>query len=160
MESKDVSKVESMLRAVTLSTCSTFADSANPDHHLTGLSIDEGLGSAVGCKDTLSICSTFADFANPDHHLTGSSIDSGQGSDVGHKQSIARPLHNSLLVSTSTSTARHFVGTALQFLRTLLSVSDYRSWDPVKDIKDRAGPSLLEECRSLMWDQEGSDKEL
>ena len=88
------------------------------------------------------------------------SVDSSIEQSVGCKPAATtaiEPVYKNLPEDSST---QHFVGSALQFLQTLLTVADYRLWDPIKDIKKRASLKLLDECRCLMWDQEEESKEL
>ena len=92
-----------------------------------------------------------------DSQPTEMSMDSGIGDSEPIKSE--RPSVKTSSRPSVANSSRHFPGTALQFLQTLLCVQSYCSWDPIKDIKERAGPELLEECRSLMWEQD-EDKEL
>ena len=95
--------------------------------------------------------------SSTDSQPTEMSMDSGIGDSEPIKSE--RPSVKTSSRPSVANSSRHFPGTALQFLQTLLCVQSYCSWDPIKDIKERAGPELLEECRSLMWEQD-EDKEL
>ncbi|XP_067943515.1 NF-kappa-B inhibitor alpha-like isoform X2 [Watersipora subatra] len=61
-------------------------------------------------------------------------------------------------LADDTNNGNYFKGNLQQYIDKLDSIADFRSWDPIKDIKNLLSKEHLEELRQLLWEQD-EDKE-